>query len=203
MARWVAGVPAQFGIMAHVHQRQVQAGGRDGEGSHAMFRDYLHRLLGAPRTPEVRAQIVIRLGPQAQAVNLVELAVEFALPRTQELCEHLQRLVERALGLHSGRCPSRRTRAVASPLPDAADDVAARPEEGIEHVDVFGDAHRIMPRQHRDHRSQVHALGDAGDIGQILQRVRHHRVGREVVLDGPDGIETGVVGDDGRCRFLP
>ena len=62
-----------------------------------MFCDYLHRLLGAACAPQVRAQIVIRLGSQAQAVNFVELTVEFALPRTQKLCEHLQRLVS-ALG---------------------------------------------------------------------------------------------------------
>ena len=36
---------------------------------------------------------------------------------------------------------------------DTADHVATGSEKGIEHVDVFGDAHWIVPRQHHDHRS--------------------------------------------------
>jgi len=81
------------------------------------------------------------------------------------------------------------------PAADAADDFALRAEEGVEHVYVFGDPHRVMPRQDRHHGAEVHALRDAGDIGQVLQRIGDHRVGREVVLDGPHRVEAGVVGD--------
>jgi hypothetical protein len=59
-----------------------------------------------------------------------------------------------------------------------------------------------VPGQHQDHRSEINPLGDPGDISEILQRIRHHRVGRKVMLDSPDRIETGFIGDARNIDFF-
>ena len=134
-------------------------------------------------------------------MDLVVLAVEVAGAGRQELAQHLERLVEAVarLGLVDAEA---RVLAPPEPATHAADDLAAGAEEGVEHVDVLGDPHRVVPGQHRDHRAQVDPLGDARDVGQVLQRVGHHGVGREVVLDRPDGVEAGGVGDPRDVELL-
>ena len=68
---------------------------------------------------------LFRLGTQTQAMDLVELAVEVALPGGQQLPEHLQRFVEPAprLVLIDAQAGIFTPSEAAS---DAADDVAAR-----------------------------------------------------------------------------
>src|SRR5215472_8209323 len=201
MAWWVASLFAERGVAAHVGQREVQAGGRDGERTYAVLRDYLDGLCGTARAPQVDAQVLFRLRSQAQTMDLVKFAVELASPGLQQLCEHLQRFVEPPARLVLVY-PQASVLAAAQPAAHTACDVASRSEERVQHVYVLGDAYRIVPGQHRDHRAQVNVPGDAGDIGKVLKRVCDHRVWREVMLDGPDRIESTRIRDARDVEFL-
>ena len=60
----------------------------------------------------------------------------------------------------------------------------------VERHEAFGDHDRVVPRQHHHHGAHVDPLRAAGEVGQELGRVVDHRVGREVVLDGPQQVEA-------------
>src|SRR5262249_14628468 len=198
---WVASLPAERRVTAHVGQREVEAGGRYGERSHSVLCDYLDRLRRTARAPQIEAQVFFRLRSQAQTMNLVKFAVEVASPGRQQLGEHLERFVESAARLVLVYAQSR-VLAAAQPAAHTADDIAIRSEERVQHVYVFGDPDRIVPGQHRDHRAQINLPGDAGDIGKVLKRVGHHRVWREVMLDGPDRIEAARIRDTRDGEFF-
>ena len=68
------------------------------------------------------------------------------------------------------------------------DHAAAR--EMVEHRDLLGHAHRVVPRQHHHHRAQPHMPGAAGHVGEELHDVGTHRVVGEVVLDRPDRVRS-------------
>ena len=55
--------------------------------------------------------------------------------------------------------------------------------EMVEHRDLLGHPHRVVPRQHHDHRAQPHVPGAARHVGEELHDVGAHRVVGEVVLD--------------------
>ena len=63
----------------------------------------------------------------------------------------------------------------------------------VEHVvqgDVaLGHGDRVVPRENDNHRAHVDALRPPREVGEELRRVVDHRVGREVVLHGPERIE--------------
>jgi hypothetical protein len=77
---------------------------------------------------------------------------------------------------------------------------ASEPEDHtpIRHVvedgNLFDYAHGIVPRQHDDHLSELHALGTPGHVGEELHRVRAHVVVGEVMLGGPHRIEAERLG---------
>ena len=52
----------------------------------------------------------------------------------------------------------------------------------VEHGDLFGRAHGIVPRQHHHHGAQPHVLGAAGHVGEELHHVGAHRVVGEMVF---------------------
>src|SRR6185295_6164999 len=108
------------------------------------------------------------------------LALELAPAALQPLDQHLRGFDEElarivlvdaiALELHP-----------AKPAAHAEDEAAVRLV--IEYANLLGNAHRIVPGQYHDHRTELHARGAAGEVGQILQHVGAHRVVGEVMLD--------------------
>ena len=83
---------------------------------------------------------------------------------------------------------------------ETQDHAAAR--EMVEHGDLLGDPHRIVPRQHHDHRAQPHMLRAAGHVGQELHHVGAHRVVGEMVLDRPDRFEAQRLGHVGQRQLV-
>jgi hypothetical protein len=72
----------------------------------------------------------------------------------------------------------------------------------IEHDDLLGQPHRIVPR-HDDHlRAEQHALGAPGNVGQSLQRARAHRIIGEVMLGDPYRIIAELLAQHGIFQFL-
>ncbi len=59
-----------------------------------------------------------------------------------------------------------------------------------------------MPGQHDDHGSQVDPFGAAGEVGEELQRVVDHGVGRVVVLYRPDRVEAEWFGQPAEVQLL-
>lgn len=184
-----------------VSSDRAEAGGRNDQWTHAVTRDDFDRLVGTAGAPQVGAQVLVGLRAQLQALYLVMLAVEVALAGREQHVQDLQRFVETLarLALVDAEAFVFTTPESAT---DAADDLALGPEEGVEHVDVFGNAYRVVPRQHRDHGAEIDALGDTRHVGQVLQRIGDHGVGREVMLDGPQRIEAGIVGDARDVEFF-
>jgi hypothetical protein len=83
---------------------------------------------------------------------------------------------------------------------EAQDHASAR--KVIEHGDLLGDPHRVVPGQHHDHRAQSHVPGPAGHVGQELHHVGTHRVVGEVMLDRPDRIEAQRLGHVGQRQLV-
>ena len=92
------------------------------------------------------------------------------------------------------RKPSNST--LPAPRPEAEDQAAVG--DVVEHRDLLGRPHRVVPRQHHHHRAQLHALGAPRHVGEELQDVRAHRVVGEVVLDAPDRLEAERLGQVGQ-----
>ncbi len=59
-----------------------------------------------------------------------------------------------------------------------------------------------MPGEDHDHGAKVNTFRDAGDVGKKLQRIRHHRIGCEMMLHGPHAVEAGLIGDPCDIDFL-
>src|SRR5215475_4729593 len=59
-----------------------------------------------------------------------------------------------------------------------------------------------MPGQDDNHCTEVNTFRDAGEVGQKLQRVSHHRVGCEVMLHSPHAVKAGLVGDPGDVKLF-
>ena len=139
-------------------------------------------------------------GAKVAAGLLDELAVELDVALLEALQhvlgvldESLPRLVHvdpEALELHP-----------AEPAPDAEDDAPAG--DVVEHRDLFGHPHRVVPGEHHHHRAELRALGPAGHVGQELDDVRAHRVVGEVVLDRPDRLETERLGELREPELVP
>ena len=199
--RRIARGEMQARVLACGLQRQAEAGGRDHERAHVVLRDDFDRLIRAARAPEVGAEVAVRLRAQAEILDLIMLAFVVALAGGEQLAQHLQGLIE-ALARGTLVNAEAIVLAPAEPASDAADDLAVRAEEGVEHVHVFGDSHRVVPRQHGDHRAEVHALRDAGDVGEVLQRIGDHRIRREMMLNRPQRVEAGFIGDPRDVDFL-
>jgi len=58
-----------------------------------------------------------------------------------------------------------------------------------EERNLLGDAHRVVPGQHDDHRAQLDALGLGRHVGEELNWIWTHRVIVEVMLNRPNRIE--------------
>ena len=71
----------------------------------------------------------------------------------------------------------------------------------VEHGDLLGHAHRIVPGQHDDHRAELDRLGAAREVAQELQDVRAHGVVGEVMLHAPDQIEAERFGEIAEIQF--
>ena len=134
------------------------------------------------------------------AARLLDVrAVVLAVAALEALQDHLRRLDEAlAAGVHVD------AEAVELDPPEAApeaeDDAAVR--QMVEHADLFGDAHRVVPRQHDDHRAEQQRVALAGEVGEHLQHVGAHRVGGEVVLDAPDRLEAEPFGHPAEAQLL-
>ena len=94
--------------------------------------------------------------------------------------------------------------AVELDAPGAASESEDQPPAGqvVEHADLLGDAHRVVPRQHHHHRSELHARRAAGHVRQELQRIRTHRVIGEVVLHRPHRVEAERFGQTREAHVL-
>ena len=107
--------------------------------------------------------------------------------------------VEDRLGV-LGEAPARLAHldaeAVELDAPEAAAEAEDRPPAGevVEQREVLGDAHRVVPRQHRDHRAELDPRRLPGDPGQELRHVRRQLVVGEVVLGRPHRVEPDVLG---------
>ncbi len=64
----------------------------------------------------------------------------------------------------------------------------------VEHGDLLGQPHRVVPGDHHHLGAQAHALGAAGEVGQVEQGIGADRIVREVVLGDPDGVEAEFIG---------
>src|SRR5258705_5087074 len=105
-----------------------------------------------------------------EVMDVVEFTLEITLPHGQQLPDYLQGLVESSPGFvlidaHASVFTA------SEPAANAADDLAAGSQKRVQHVDVFGDPYRIVPGQYHNHRAEIHAFGDTGDIREILQRI--------------------------------
>ena len=69
--------------------------------------------------------------------------------------------------------------------------MARPPDRWSSEREVLDDAHRVVPRQHGDHRPRRDALGLAGQPRQELGHVGRQLVVGEVVLGRPDRVEAG------------
>src|SRR5262249_7353276 len=76
---------------------------------------------------------------------------------------------------------------------DAEDEASVG--EMIEHDDLLGDTHRVVPGKYDHHRAKLDPVGAPGEVGQVLQHIRAHRVFREVVLDAPQRFEGERLGE--------
>src|SRR5262249_1908147 len=85
------------------------------------------------------------------------------------------------------------------PAADAEDHAAIR--QVVEHAHLFGDAHRIVPRQHHHHGAELHPRGARRHVGEKLRHVGAHGVVVEMVLGAPDRIEAERLGEI-RHRYL-
>ena len=90
--------------------------------------------------------------------------------------------------------------AVELDAPEAPSEAEHRPAAGevVEQREVLDDTHRVVPRQHRDHRAELDPRRLAGDPGQELRHVRRQLVVGEVVLGRPHRVEPDVLGP--RCE---
>ncbi|HEV8680091.1 MAG TPA: hypothetical protein VGQ90_12005 [Stellaceae bacterium] len=84
--------------------------------------------------------------------------------------EHCERLLKAALGL-AGRHREAGKFVVAIPLADAEIEPPARQQ--IERRRLFGEQHRVVPRQDDDRRSEPQRRRLRRDPGQQVQRRRH------------------------------
>ena len=137
----------------------LQRGGGDDQRVHVVVGDHGHRLGGAAGAPQVVGEVTFELGAQAETFDLVVLTGVVALPGGQELLEHLEALVEAGprfalVDAEPGELPP------AQPPADTEDDPAVAAKEGVEHIDVLGHPHRVVPGEHHHHRAQVDVLGD-------------------------------------------
>ena len=66
--------------------------------------------------------------------------------------------------------------------------------EDVEHGDLLGHPHRIMPRQNNDSRAQLNPGGAPGHIGQKLHHIGDHGVVIEMMLHRPQGVEPQRLG---------
>ncbi len=78
------------------------------------------------------------------------------------------------------------------PAAEAHDHPAAG--QVVEHADLFGQAHRVVPGHHDHLGAEPAGLGPGRQPGQVLQRVGGDRIVREMVLGDPDGLETELFG---------
>ena len=126
-------------------------------------------------------------------MDLIVVAVELLdLSGPEEIADDLNALVEAAAGLvlvdvHARELTAAETAAHTEDEPSAT-------QERSKHDGVFGDLDGIVPGEDDDHRAEIDVLGNPRQIGEDLERVRDHGVGREVVFDGPDSVEAELVG---------
>ena len=126
-------------------------------------------------------------------------AVVLAVAALETLQDHLRRLDEElAAGVHVDAEAFELDPPEAAP--EAEDEAAVR--QIVEHADLLGDADRIVPRQHDDHRSEQQRVALAGEVGEHLQHVGAHRVVGEVVLDAPDRLVAERLGDAAEPQLL-
>ena len=69
-------------------------------------------------------------------------------------------------------------------------------------VDILVIANRIMPGEDNNLGAEVDTFCNTSEVGKKLERVGHHRVGREMVLHGPHAVKTGIVGDASNVDFF-
>ena len=81
---------------------------------------------------------------------------------------------------------------VAVALADAEIEPAARQQ--VEGRGLLGEQHRIVPRQHRDRRSQPDPLGPGRQIGQQVEGRRDLARAGEVMLDQEDAVIAETLG---------
>src|SRR5207253_10205369 len=110
---------------------------------------------------------------QLAALLLDELAVVLAVPLVEPREDHVRGFGEALATLLLVDAETLELDATES-APDAEDEPAVR--EVIEHDDLLSDPHRIVPRQHDDHRAELQRLRTAREVCQVLQNVRTHRV---------------------------
>ena len=72
----------------------------------------------------------------------------------------------------------------------------------VQHCNLLGHPHRVVPGQHAHHAPQPQIRRAPGHIGEKLQHIRAHRVIREMMLHPPDGLETQRLGQVGQTQFL-
>ena len=126
-------------------------------------------------------------------------AVAFDPSALERVHHHARRLVEAVARLVHGDAEP-----LVLPAGQPPPDTEQHPPAGevVEQRDLLGDAHGIVPR--KDHRPgpEQDALGPCRHVGEEHDVVGAERVVLEVVLDGPQGVETEGVGQHPQTHLL-
>ena len=152
----------------------------------------LRRLRRHGRGVGAAAERLERARPELAPGLLHELAVELAVAALEPLEDHLRRLDEAVAAVLLVDAEALELDAPETAA-DAEDEATVR--HVVEHDDLLGDAHRVVPGQHDHHRAELDAVRAPGEVGQVLQHVGAHRVVGEVVLDAPQRLEAERLGE--------
>ena len=130
--------------------------------------------------------------PDLGANLLVVRPVAFHVARAQRLEDHFRRLVEAVARLiHvDAEGPVLHPRQAAA-QPQDEPPVGQR----VEHRHLLGHPQRIVPRQDHGGGAKMDFAGAPGQVSEHLEVVGQHRVGVEVMLGAPDGIEAQRLGE--------
>src|SRR5262245_54306378 len=138
-------------------------------------------------------------GPDLAPLLLDQAPRELAYAALEALEDHLRRLDEELAAVLLADAEAVELDPPEPPA-DAEHDAAVR--QVVEHRHLLRNAHRVVPRQHHDHRAELDALRARGVPGQELEHVGAHRVLGEVVLDAPERLEAERFGEIAEAELV-
>ena len=151
----------------------------------------LHRLGRHRRGERAALEAGERIGPDLDRRLLVELAVVLHRARLEGVEQGVAVLLEPA-----ARLAHRHAEADELLLAEAPTEAEDRPpaREVVEHRELLGDPHRVVPGQHGDERAQLEPGRLPGEPRQDHPLLGRELVVGEVVLGHPHRVEPGAFG---------